>query len=268
MDISHPGNRVTRTTWPGVSELHDINSINREEVKQWANLFPNIKELHIFAGFPCIHLSSAGAFRQNLEEEGSNLFWKMLQILGWVQGIFNTFCKVKFCVENVASMDTDARFSISNQLEVAPVKLDPGECPLSAVLGWLGAPNRCLRWGLQLWKDTEYTRAYVSAEPIETKQWIRPGWEWKAEKGTLFPTFMKAIRRSKPPPKPAGLERCDSGNRWRWVQDEYRFPPYQYKLQFLLQSAGRPDRLPDASEPPTYRELHVCVRYEEGLCGF
>eukprot|EP00435_Cladocopium_sp_Y103_P060375 s393_g22.t1 len=70
VDISPTGNRVTRSAWPDVLELHDVEHIDREEILRWARLFPHIKELHLFAGFPCIHLSSVRAYRQNLEGEG------------------------------------------------------------------------------------------------------------------------------------------------------------------------------------------------------
>ena len=88
VDISRHGNRVTRTTWPGVLELHDVEQLTREDVYQWASWFPHIEEVHFYAGFPCVHLSSARAFRRNLDGEGSSLFWKMLEILAWVQDIF------------------------------------------------------------------------------------------------------------------------------------------------------------------------------------
>ena len=108
VDVSKQGNRVTRTTWPDVIELHDVNNITKDEIRRWANLFAHVSEVHVFGGFPCVHLSSARANRLNLEGEGSNLFWKLVEILQWIHGIFGSFCKVKHCVENVASMDEDA----------------------------------------------------------------------------------------------------------------------------------------------------------------
>ena len=40
-----------------------------------------------------------------------------------------------------------------------------------------------------------------------------------------FPTFVKAIRRQKPPSAPAGLEWCDSPTIEQWKGDEMRYPP-------------------------------------------
>lgn len=51
-----------------------------------------------------MHLSSARAFRKKLAGAGSNLVWILLEILSDVQEIFGSFCRVKFCIENVASI--------------------------------------------------------------------------------------------------------------------------------------------------------------------
>eukprot|EP00435_Cladocopium_sp_Y103_P046259 s2759_g13.t1 len=249
VDISRPGNRVTRTVWPDVMEFHDICHIDRAEVLRWANLFPHIREVHFYAGFPCIHLSSARAFRENLDGEGSNLFWVLLDVLKYVQEIFSPFCSVKFVIENVASMDEDARMQISEQLDVSPIKLDPADClPFSRPrFAWSSEPLYEMK-GIRLEPEREYVRAFVTAEPIETKQWIRPGWHWPGEASAKFPTFMKNIKRLRPPPQPAGLNRTDQATRDRWAHDCFRYPPYQYKSQFLVHSSGQPPRLLDASE--------------------
>ena len=107
---------------------NDINELSEDDVRCWANDYARALEVHVWAGFPCIHLSSVRSGKKNLYGEGSNLFWRLLEVLSWIQNIFKTFCKVKFCVENVASMDEEARRQISAQLDIVPVKLDPADC--------------------------------------------------------------------------------------------------------------------------------------------
>ena len=248
VDVSKQGNRVTRTTWPDVIELHDANNITKDEIRRWANLFAHVSEVHVFGSFPCVHLSSARANRLNLEGEGSNLFWKLVEFLQWIHEIFGSFCKVKHCVENVASMDEDARMAISDELGIMPVKLDPADCmPVSRPrLAWCSVPLYEMT-GIEFWKEREYVRAYVSAEPIDNCQWIRPGWRWDAAPGTTFPTFMKCIKRVQPPVQPAGLRRASADTRARWASDHYRYPPYQHGPQFLLHCEGQQPRLLDSS---------------------
>ena len=250
VDVSREANRVTRSTWPQVDEHDDINAITRQDVWRWANSFARALEVHVWAGFPCVHLSSVRAFRQNLYGEGSNLFWRLLELLGWIQEFFGTFAKVKFCIENVASMDEAARRQISAELEVMPVKLDPADCmPYSRPrLAWCSEPLYQME-GIELWEEQDYIRAYVTAPCPSTEQWIRPGWTWPGEEwGAKFPTFMKSIKRTSLPPVPAGYRRATPEMIRRWTEDSFRFPPYQYAEKFLLTHPSQPARLLDSSE--------------------
>eukprot|EP00435_Cladocopium_sp_Y103_P062211 s313_g23.t2 len=250
IEINKECNRVTRVTWPQVEEYGDINLLSREDVKQWANSYARAVEIHAWAGFPCVHLSSVRAFRENLYGEGSNLFWKLLEVLGWIQDIFSTFARVKFCIENVASMDESARRQISSELEVMPVKLDPADCmPISRPrLAWCSETLYEMD-GIQLWEEGDYVRAYVDGPALETSQWIRPGWSWPGgNQNVKFPTFMKSIKRSSPPPVPAGYRRATPDMIARWTEDCYRFPPYQYADKFLLHHPTDGCRLLDSSE--------------------
>ena len=251
VDISKPANRVTRTVWPGVLELHNIEEIDEREVRRWADLFPRASEIHLYGGFPCVHLSAVRAYRKNLDGEGSKLFWKLLEVIGLVQKVFKPTCKVKFCVENVASMDEEARMAISQELDVCPIKLDPADCmPISRPrFAWMSEEVHQMD-GLQLWPEKEYIRGYISVDAaIENHQWIRPGWTWRGNPSSeRFPTFMKAIKRRVPPPYPAGLHKASQSMVDMWTNDQYRYPPYQYNPRFWLHAPGQPVRLLDASE--------------------
>ena len=250
VEISKTAVRVTRCTWDHVEAYLDINLLTKEDIRRWANDFARAKELHVWAGFPCVHLSSVRSDRRNLDGEGSNLFWKLLEVLGWIQDIFASFCKVKFCVENVASMDEDARRQISAELDVTPVKLDPADTlPYSRLrLAWVSEEVYEMD-GLTLWTEGDYIRAYVDGPGVNPAQWIKPGWSWDGElHGVKFPTFMKSIKRQRPPPVPAGLRRATQGMIDMWQHDSYRFPPYQYADKFLLRCPGQPCRLLDSSE--------------------
>ena len=244
IEISREANRVTRTAWPEVEELLDIESITLEEVKRWANFWPRVTEVHLWGGFPCVHLSSVRAFRRNLEGDGSRLFWKLLELIGWLRQVFEPTAKVKFCVENVASMDGAARQQISEALDVQPVKLDPADSlPYSRPrLAWCSEEIFEME-ELTFWKEKD--------------QWIKPGWSWPAgqEGQVKFPTFMKAIPRDRPPPSyPAGLDKSDAETRDYWRQDQYRFPPYQYSARYRLYHPQLGTRLLEASE----REVKLC----------
>ena len=250
IDVSKPANRVTRCTWPNTLELLDITQIKREDVQEWANAHPRVAEVHLMAGFPCVHLSAVRAYRQNLEGEGSRLFWDLLTLIGWIEEIFGSFCKFKYCVENVASMDEAARREISGWLDIVPVKLCPSDCmPFSRPrFAWCSVELYEME-GLSLFTEKEYVRAFAEGPEVPVSSWIRPGWKWEAaQDGVKFPTFMKSIPRLQPPPMPAGLHRASADTVQRWREDEYRFPPYQYARQFMLSHPDHPLRTLDSSE--------------------
>ena len=250
VEISKAAVRVTRCTWDHVEAYPDINLLERGDIQRWANDYARAIEVHVWAGFPCVHLSSVRSGRMNLQGEGSNLFWKLLEVLGWIQDTFSSFCKVKFCVENVASMDEEARQQISAELDVAPVKLDPADSlPYSRPrLAWISEEIYEME-GLSLWTEGDYVRAYVDGPGLDNSQWIRPGWSWDGNHtGVKFPTFMKSIKRKNPPPVPAGLRRATPSMVAMWEHDSFRFPPYQYADKFLLRCPGQPSRLLDSSE--------------------
>lgn len=148
-------------------------------------------------------------------------------------------------------MDEGARHTISKELGVAPVKLDPSDAmPNSRPrFAWCSVPLYEME-GIELWTEMDYFRAYVQAGALQNSQWIRPGWSWNAPAGTIFPTFMTAIKRTVPPPAPAGLSRTPEASCERWRRDSFRYLPYpyQYKDQFLIEHATEELRLLYSSE--------------------
>ena len=250
--------RVTRKAWPNVIELGDIEKVTKKDVKEWANMFPRVTHVHLVGGFPCVHLSSARAGRQNLEGEGSRLFWNLKRLISWVREIFGETAQVDFVVENVLSMDTSARAQISLELGVEPLALCPSDMlPYNRPrLAWVSTPM-LEHDGITLEQLDGYTRVHMSGEGVADEQWLEPGWH-RYDSNVPLATFMKAIPRWGPPVRPAGLARCDSDSIWRWESDQYRFPPYQYKLANLLQSPDGSVRYLNSSE----RELLLGFGYQ------
>ena len=234
-----------------MEEYHDIEQIDEDLVRRWANRFPRALEVHLWGGFPCVHLSRVRAYRQNLEGAGSKLFWKLVDLITWIQQAFGGHATVKFCIENVASMDESARREISSTLEVQPVKLDPSDTlPFNRPrLAWCSEELFAME-EISLWTEGDYVRAYVNNGFIEDRQWMRPGWRWLVaeRQGIKLPTFMKSIPRRSPPPFPAGLQKTGQEARQRWEEAQYRFPPYQYQDQYLLWHPEKGTRLLDSSE--------------------
>ena len=237
IEIDAAARRVVRVTWPHAIEVTDIRLVTEQMVKEWANAFPRARAVHIWGGFPCVHLSSARANRLNLEGEGSNLFFDLVRVVRLVEQCFQGFAQVEFVIENVFSMDVSARQQISTYLDVKPLKLDPADCtPMSRPrLAWVST-EVLAGPGVTLIDQGDFVEVQMTATFPPNSSWLRPGWR-PTEEGVIYPTFMKSIPRERPPPKPAGINRCSDQALARWTSDSFRFPPYQFQHKYLLFNA-------------------------------
>ena len=234
LEIDPAAQRVTRKAWPQVIEMGNIESVDRKKVRQWYNLFPRVSHVHVYGGFPCVHLSSARADRQNLEGEGSKLFWNLKQLIDDVEAIFGETAEVEYVVENVFSMDVEAREEISTILQIEPLVLCPSDVlPFNRPrLAWVSYAVEAGP-GVVLERCQGYTRVWMEAIEVSDSQWLSPGWE-RCSQSQPFATFMKAIRRRHPPVRPAGMQRCEPEALQRWREDDHKFPPYQYRYYNLV----------------------------------
>ena len=242
-------NRITSRRWPAVRQCGDVKTLTVDEMRSWRYLYPEIEEIHLWAGFPCVDLTAVKWGRMNLNGEASSLFWEVVRILKELKQIFGFDFTIKYVIENVASMDRSAEQEITMTLGVKPLKFDPVDVvPIHR-------PRFC--WSnlvvepmdhVYLEEKEHWIEVHMEHEYPREEQWLSPGAVWPGGAwGTVLPTAMRAIRRTRPPPKPAGLERASQDAIWRWEADEFRFPPYQYADQFVIWVENR-WRLVDASE--------------------
>ena len=232
-DIHKPANRVTSRRWPEATIEEDIRKLTRQRLEELLLQCEDFLEIHVWAGFPCVDLSSAKAHRLNLKGKSSSLIYEVLRVLEDLR-ILCPGVTIHFVVENVASMDISARDAISELLQVKPYRLDP------AAQAPLARPRFC--WtsmeifevpGLTILEREGYYEVSVRGEWPSNRQWLEEGSE-ECNEGVVYPTCVKAIRRDEPPPMPAGISRTDDRTRSRWRQDNYRYPPYQYKADYLI----------------------------------
>ena len=179
----------------------------------------------MWAGFPCVDLSSARANRRNLEGQSSSLIFEAERVVKDLKGLFPERI-IRRVVENVASMDKEARDEISALLGLVPFRVDPSQqIPMAR-------PRLC-------WTDVEvFENEDVQLIPREgyvdlilrggwphPSQWLKEGCS-QVNPEVIYPTCMKCVPKQKPPYKPAGLDRTDEQTRLRWQEDQFRYPPY------------------------------------------
>ena len=196
------------------------------------------EEIHFWAGFPCVDLSSVRAGRQNLAGEGSGLIFEALRILQLVKELLPSI-RIRFVFENVASMDTSARDEISALLQTVPYRLDPiNQAPMSR-------PRFC-------WTDVEvYEVEGVKLTPkegyidLEVEGHWPAGPTWLDEQseethpGVIYPTCMKAIKRTTPLQRDSRERQSLHGGTGRWTN--FDIPPINIKISILFSIGGSID---------------------------
>ena len=248
-DLSKEANRVTSRRWPQVQIEQDVRSITPEVVQSWRYLHPSVEEIHIWGGFPCTDLCSAKYGRQNLAGSQSSLFYELVRIIKLVKRTYGFSFKVIYAAENVASMDEEAEQQITAELGVRPWRMDPADvAPIHRPrYCWTNAEFSPMD-GVSVAEKDRWLEITMEHDYPALSQWLEDGAEWPGFwEGAILPTCMKSIRRVRPPPRPAGLDRVSYEGQLRWAADEFRFPPYHYAERFLIW-VGQRWRLISSSE--------------------
>ena len=249
-DIHGPAQRITSRRWPQAELQGDVKKLDRTMVEKWLTEYPETEEIHLWAGFPCVDLSSVNVRGEGLEGRQSSLFYEIPRIRATLETCKPPHVILRFAIENVASMAKDECDKISDVLGVYPYHLDcAGAVPMRRPrLCWSSESVGANVNGVQItpkehWSEIEAVACYP---PLDS--WITPNAIWPGyDDGVILPTAMKAIKRSRPPPGPAGLDRCDADTLARWQCDDFRFPPYHYQSRFIFWQNQR-WRLANSSE--------------------
>ncbi len=238
-DTHAPANRVVSKRWPHAEVFHDVRTFNRETIRDLLSRYLGIEEIHLWGGFPCVDLSSVNALGRGLDGDQSGLFFELIRIRDLIAAEIGDRIRLKTVVENVASMPQPERARISTILGTKPYHLDCSDAvPMRRPrLAWISERLDNIMDDIWVVDEGEWWRVYAESPYPTMEQWIEPGYSWPGgHEGAILPTAMKAIKRERPPYKPAGIERCSQSTLERYAADQFRFPPYQYSEQFIFYS--------------------------------
>eukprot|EP00438_Fugacium_kawagutii_P014167 Skav213280 [mRNA] locus=scaffold2944:203357:206395:+ [translate_table: standard] len=259
VDWSKSANRVCSRRWPQAEQYTDIRNINERDVRKWLYDYPHVREIHLWGGFPCVDVSAVRAFRKNLQGKDSSLYKEILRVHQLIRQLFGHDFPIYLVIENVASMDREVVEQLNQIFGRIPYRVQSSDAtPISRPrLCWTDADLSLLP-GVRLKPCTLWVEVLAVCDYVDTAQWLREDSVWEGEaQGAIFPTCMKAVPRSHPPVRPAGLSRADADTISRWEADQFRYPPYQYKQEYVIWT-NQHWRLLDASE----RELLHGLGYQ------
>lgn len=126
-EISKEANRICSRRWPWVQQFGDVRDFTVETARDLRYRFPEVQEVHLWGGFPCVDLSSVKFLRQNLQGPESSLFWELVRVLKVLRQVFGYSFPILYFAENVASMDRAAEAEITQVLGVKPCRVDSFE---------------------------------------------------------------------------------------------------------------------------------------------
>ena len=226
------GRRVVESWFPDTTFFEDVRLFGEEQVRDLALRYSNVGLILLGAGPPCQGVSNLNVDKKGaLRDERSSLFQEVPRVEALFRQAF-PWAQVHRVMESVASMSEGDRRIMSKGVDGLPFKID------SYGLTLCHRPR--LFW--VTWELQSGPKAVVAPLPAEgwenfgvvsflgspeSKDFLEPGWELGDEWG--LPTFTTSRPRSNPGRRPAGLETCAPHEKERWLQDSYRFPPYQYR---------------------------------------
>ena len=229
--------RVVKHHWPEVVVWDDVRAVTDEQIRRVGREAPHLTTLIVEAGTPCQDLSGANATGKGLSGSKSSLLFdvwalrcRIVQLLPWL--------RVLTLIENVQSMDSHGSGGREQISQLTTVK------PIAACASGLSGVRRPRYWWVD-WciKEGPGVTIKDKGHKLEVRfDTSLPDWSFGLDRGwkrcdatqPKHATFMRAIRRSKPPFMPCGIDSCDPATLQRWETDEYRYPPYQYRESNLV----------------------------------
>eukprot|EP00435_Cladocopium_sp_Y103_P058318 s757_g20.t1 len=247
VEKSKPAQRVVESRFPNCILVEDVQAVDAAMVKDWARRFSQVALVLIGGGPPCQGVSGLNAARKGaLRDARSCLFSHVARIRELVRQAF-PWAQVRSLMENVASMDKTDQDVMTESFGEEPWHIDAEGVSLAhrPRLYWLD-------WELQASPEAVMgmtppgRRSVKFHSVLEGEQFLSPGWRQVGQ--VKLPTFTTSRPRDNPRYKPAGLHQCTEEEKNRWIEDQHRFPPYQYQEKFLLCSRAGEKRLPNVQE--------------------
>ena len=240
--------RVVESHFPEVTLVKDVALVDDAMVAGWSRDYSQASLVILGSGPPCQGVSGLNANRKGaLRDERSGLFTHVGRIRKLLQKHF-CWCQVHSLMESVASMDPTDREVMSEGFGSQPWICD------SSTISWCSRPRLYwITWELQEQSGVEFLDTGKGLQQVklsalqDLEEVCSEGWI-KVDPTRSFPTFTTSRPRANRGYKPAGLEQCNYEEITRWVQDQHRYPPYQYKDHNLLINSKQEKRLPNIQE--------------------
>ena len=230
--------RCLRRRFPGLELCTDIRRINKRMVQDWLRKIPDANGVICGGGSPCQGLSRLSADRTHLEDPRSALFFEAVRVMDLVKEVADAegMWNIRF-LENVAD-EEDIR-TMSWALSMRPLLVDSQHLSRARRprLFWVSVPL-VSHEEVEVHQGSLFDEVVYGAATEPMHAILTEGWTWtpgERDSALRFPTFTRAIARKRPPKEPAGLASASESAKSRWEADQYRFPPYTYNAEYMIE---------------------------------
>ena len=230
--------RLLRRKYPGVELYSDVKAFDEAALRKVLSKCPGVTGIAVGGGSPCQGLSKLSSLRSHLKDPRSALFFEAVRIFALVEKLAKQFgCWVLKLLENVVADAFDVR-EMSFELDMRPILVDAQY--LSRVrrprLFWISV-ELAEAEDVEVIEREDFDEVIYRADAEPTELFLEKDHDWPGgmrDENLRFPTFTRAIKRSKPPPDPAGLAGLEEVAKVRWQEDSFRYPPYTYRDDFMI----------------------------------
>ena len=143
--------------------------------------------------------------------------------------------------------------TVSRDFNIDPVEVDAGN------IAWANRPRlfwadwEFLEEANVTWSTTKggaRRKATLQPEALPPcSHWLDKGCVFEGETALArLPTFTRAVRKTRPPRRPAGLDRLRPHEKLLWELDHFAQPAYQYQDCHCVRDASGSLRQPSANE--------------------
>jgi len=267
VELSESARRVSEHAWPGAIVIPYIKELTFERLREVLQDYPRVDSVIQIGGPPCQEVSGLNAAGVGAHGPRSGLRLVMSRVQGYLQRMYpRSRCGI--ILENVASMSREAQEAYNRQMGSLPVRICPSSfsCYRRPRLFWIDF-ELYRTPGAKVEEGARWTDVKLLGPRPPLRAWLPRWWRAVASYST-WPTFVQAIKRKKPPYKPAGLKGCDQQTLARWEQHQFRYPPYQYKLHYMLRDPqGKLRTMPAVSREVLlgFRRDHTYVCFSANL---
>ena len=237
VEVNPEASRVLESRFPGTLFVSQVEEVNAEMVKQWSCQFTQVGLVVLGAGPPCQGVSGLNVDRRGaLKDHRSRLHSHVPRIRSLVQAAF-PWAQVHSLMESVQSMDVEDRQVMSESFGELPWAIDA--CGVSL------ARRPRLYWVTWVLHNGDGASVHPATTlesqgcgrvdlvgDLDPSKYLTAGWSRTSKEP--FPTFTTSRPRDHPGRRPAGVEKLNQEEKQQWVEDDFRFPPYQYQRSFQL----------------------------------